>query len=125
VTGSVHFSIEKTENFQRSFKKLAKFQGKQVLDLVATALEALMKNPYPIKARDEPLPGSFRLPEEWTFHKLEIRVGKGGSGQVRLMYLVNEREFIIKPLWIYNHEQFAKRPPDKDLANVIQEALDE
>jgi mRNA-degrading endonuclease RelE of RelBE toxin-antitoxin system len=125
VTGSTHFSIEKTANFERSFKKLAKAQGQAFVDLVAGALEELIVNPYPLKAREEPLPGRLQLPVGWTFHKLEIRVGKGASGQVRLMYLVNESEAMIKPLWIYSHEQFAKRPPDKDLNNVIQEALDE
>lgn len=124
MTGSTHFSIEKTDSFQRSFKKLAKAQGQGFLELVAEALEELIINPYPLKAREEPLPGRTKLPAEWTFHKLEIRVGKGASGQIRLMYLVNESEGMIKPLWIYSHEQFAKRPPDKDLNTVIQEALD-
>lgn len=41
------------------------------------------------------------------------------------MYLVNETERIIKPLWIYSHQQFTKRPPDKDIRQVIQEALTE
>jgi hypothetical protein len=64
------------------------------------------------------------LPEGWTFHKLEIWVTKGASGQVRLMYLVNEEAQVIKLLWVYNHEQFAKRPEDRDLSDVIDLALD-
>jgi hypothetical protein len=31
---------------------------------------------------------------------------------------------IIKPLWIYSHEQFDKRPADKDIKTAIQAALD-
>ncbi len=27
---------------------------------------------------------------------------KGASGQIRIIYLVNEQDRIIKPLWIYN-----------------------
>jgi hypothetical protein len=50
-------------------------------------------------------------------------VGRGASGQVRLMYLVNQNDCVIKLVWIYNHEQFAKRPADKDLKSVIQEIL--
>ena len=40
------------------------------------------------------------------------------------MYLVNATEYIIKPVWIYNHEQFAKHPADKDLKSVIKEILE-
>jgi mRNA-degrading endonuclease RelE of RelBE toxin-antitoxin system len=125
MPGSPRFSIEKTDSFGRSFKKLAKTQGKQFLERVAHALEELIMNPYPLKAREEPLPARMKLQEGWTFHKLEIWTGKGASGQIRLMYLVNERKSVIKPFWIYSHEQFAKRPADKDLIAVIQEALDE
>jgi hypothetical protein len=40
------------------------------------------------------------------------------------MYLVSTRDRIIKPVWIYSHEQFAKRPVDRDLHAVIKEILD-
>lgn len=125
MTGSTRFSIEKTDHFQQSFKKLAKVQGQAFLELVANALEELIVNPYPLKARAEPLSGKMQLLEGWTFHKLEIWTGKGASGQIRLMYLVSESEAKVKPLWIYSHEQFAKRPPDKDLKSIIQKALEE
>jgi hypothetical protein len=41
------------------------------------------------------------------------------------MYLVNATDFVIRLVWIYNHEQFAKRPPDKELKNIIQEIWDD
>ncbi|MCA1991343.1 MAG: hypothetical protein LDL41_04740 [Coleofasciculus sp. S288] len=87
MTGSTPFSIEETENFKRSFKKLAKIQG-------------------------------------WTFHKLELKISKGASGQIRLMYLVNTTACVIRLVWIYSHEQFAKLPADKDLKSFIKEILD-
>ncbi|MEH2372264.1 MAG: hypothetical protein V7K15_04120, partial [Nostoc sp.] len=40
---------------------------------------------------------------------------KGASGQIRLMYLVNTTDCVIKLVWIYSHEQFAKRPTEVDL----------
>lgn len=40
------------------------------------------------------------------------------------MYLVNPTACVIKLVWIYSHEQFAKRPADKDLKNVSKEILD-
>jgi len=46
-------------------------------------------------------------------------VGQGNSGQIRLMYLVNETLFTIQLLWLYSDEQFKKRPSDKDLREVI------
>lgn len=123
MTGSPLFSIEKTESFERSFKKIAKSYRKEAIETLISGLLDLAADPFPQKSRDEPLPSKAQIPEGWTFHKLEIRLGKGASGQVRLMYLVNESTRIIKPLWIYNHEQFAKRPDDQELRSVIKSTL--
>ncbi|WP_426562643.1 hypothetical protein [Dapis sp. BLCC M172] len=32
---------------------------------------------------------------------------------------------MIKPLWIYNHQQFKKRPPAQDIKDFIQEIFEE
>jgi mRNA-degrading endonuclease YafQ of YafQ-DinJ toxin-antitoxin module len=124
VTGSTPFLIEPSENFQRSLKKLAKVHGTNFVDRVTKILEDLIEDPYPQNSRKEPLPGNINLPEKWTFHKLEFKVSKGASGQIRLMYLVNTNDCLIKLMWIYTHEQFAKRPADKDLKSIIKEILD-
>jgi mRNA-degrading endonuclease YafQ of YafQ-DinJ toxin-antitoxin module len=124
VTGSNPFSIEESDNFRRSFKKLAKALGSDFVELLAEVLENLIDDPYPINSRNEPLPAKIQLPEGWTFHKLELKTGKGASGQVRLMYLVNTIDYVIKLVWIYNHEQFAKRPAEKDLKSIIKEILE-
>jgi mRNA-degrading endonuclease YafQ of YafQ-DinJ toxin-antitoxin module len=128
MTGSLPFSIEESENFKRSFKKLAKntkVYGLKFVEFIARILEELIDNPYPNKTRNEPLPNKTQLPEEWTFYKLEICYAKGASGQIRLMYLVNETTYTIKLVWIYSHEQFAKRPSDQDLRRTISEILGE
>ncbi|MBC1240361.1 hypothetical protein [Nostoc sp. 2RC] len=124
MTGSTPFSIEESDNFKRSFKKLAKALGSDFVELITEALESLIDDQYPINSRHEPLPAKIQLPEGWTFHKLELKAGKGASGQVRLMYLVNTINCVIKLVWVYNHEQFTKRPADKDLKSVIQEILE-
>ena len=67
------------------------------------------------------MPNGVKLPQEWGLYKLRIMFAKGSSGQIRIIYLVNEEDRIIKPLWIYNHKQFAKRPPDQDIKNVIKQ----
>ena len=124
MTGSTPFSIEASENFKRSVKNLAKVHGNRFIELVTEILEDLTEDQYPINSRNEPLPGKIQLTEGWTFHKLEFRISKGASGQIRLMYLVNTSACLIKLVWIYNHEQFAKRPADTDLKSVIKEILD-
>jgi mRNA-degrading endonuclease YafQ of YafQ-DinJ toxin-antitoxin module len=123
VAGSNQFSIESSNNFERSFKKLAKNYRADFVETITDVLEALIDDPDPRNARQEPLPGNLRLPEDWTFRKLEIKFGKGASGQVRLMYLVNESTFTIRLVWLYTHEQFAKRPADRDLRRVVQDIL--
>ena len=124
MTGSTLFSIEKSLCFERSFKKLAKVHGKAFVVHIAEVLESLIENPYPQSSRREPLPSRLQLPEGWTFHKLEIWVAKGASGQVRLMYLVNEESLTIELVWIYSHDQFKKRPAEADLKAVLREILD-
>lgn len=126
MTGSTPFSIEESDNFNRSFKKLAKIhklQKEQFVAIITKTLENLIDDPLPNKSRREPLPRKSQLPEGWTFHKLEIWFSEGASGQIRLMYLVNANTYTIKLVWIYSHEQFAKRPDDADLNNVIREIL--
>ncbi|MBZ8181583.1 hypothetical protein [Oscillatoria salina] len=49
---------------------------------------------------------------------------QGASEQGRLIYLVNQNERMIVLVWIYTHEEFAKRPPDKTLKQILQEILD-
>ena len=124
MTGLTPFWIEKSDNFQRSFKKLAKAYRSDFIECVAQILEDLIEEQYPINSRNEPLPAKIELPQGWSFHKIEFKVSKGGSGQIRLMYLVNTNDFVIKLVWIYNHEQFAKRPAESDLKGILKEILD-
>lgn len=124
MTGSILFSIEKSEKFKRSFKKLKKFHGDSFVEKVLGILEDLMADPYPLNSHQEPLPGKIKLQPGWTFHKLEFTFSKGASGQIRLMYLVNAEIFVIKPIWIYSHEQYTKRPADADLMSIIKEILE-
>lgn len=128
MTGLTPFSIEKSEFFQRALKKLIKSYNKalqkSLVILLANILEELIQYPYPQNSRQEPTPKKVKSPNCWKFYKLEFKLAKGASGQIRLMYLVNEKEKIIKPLWIYSHEQFAKRPSDGDISNAIKNIID-
>lgn len=127
MTGSLRFSLETTDQFNRTFKKLAKSKayGKNLKDVVSEVLKGLLNDPYSSNSRDEPLPRGTRIPEQWTFHKLSIKIGQGASGQVRLVYLVNEADRIIKPLWLYSHEQFKKRPPDREIQGSLKDIFED
>ena len=122
--------LDKTSfNFQDSFRKLLKTyksesQQQKFIQFISDKLKELLTNPYPPDSRYEPLPKKVIIPNKWTFYKLAFKYEKGASGQIRIMYLVNEKDLIIKPIWIYTHEQFSKRPPDKDIKNVINESLE-
>ena len=116
--------MKKVIIFNVLLKKLAKAYRADFVECAAQILEDLIDDQYPINSRYEPLPGKIELPENWSFHKLDFKVSKGASGQIRLMYLVNANDCIIKLVWIYSHEQFAKRPADADLKSVIKEILD-
>jgi mRNA-degrading endonuclease YafQ of YafQ-DinJ toxin-antitoxin module len=48
VTGSTPFSIEDSDQFNRSFKKLAKVHKTRFVELIAQILEELIDNPYQI-----------------------------------------------------------------------------
>jgi mRNA-degrading endonuclease YafQ of YafQ-DinJ toxin-antitoxin module len=128
VGGSTPFSIESTDQFERSFRKLQKSQPKGVdsklVDKVSDIIESLIDNQRPLSSRSEPFPSNLRLPDEWEFRKIEFSIGKGASGQIRLMYLIDSSICCIRLLWIYSHEQFAKRPTDKDLKTAINEIVD-
>ncbi|WP_375496845.1 hypothetical protein [uncultured Nostoc sp.] len=65
----------------------------------------------------------LNIPQGWSFHKL-LKVSKGALGQIRLMYLVNTIDCVIKLVWIYSHEQFEKRPTEVELKSVLKEILD-
>lgn len=120
---------QKSSSFVSSFQKLlktykSKSQQQEFIQFISDKLKELLKNPYPLDSRQESLPKKVILPNKCTFHKLAFKYENGASGQIRIMYLVNEKDLIIKPIWIYTHEQFSKRPPDKDIKNVINESLE-
>ncbi|BAQ63772.1 hypothetical protein [Geminocystis sp. NIES-3709] len=130
MNGSTLYLLEQTVYFEKSFQKLVKTYKSQDEKIrfsqnISNYLDALIINPYPPQARTEPLPSGLKLSQEWRFYKLVIVIAKGASGQIRIMYLLNEKDKIIKPLWIYSHQQFTKRPPDKEIKQVIQEVFEE
>ncbi len=63
MTGSTPFSIEASDNFKRSFKKLAKTHGSSFVELISKVIEELIDDQYPNNSRNEPIAGKLKLPE--------------------------------------------------------------
>jgi mRNA-degrading endonuclease RelE of RelBE toxin-antitoxin system len=124
VSGSNPFLIKPADQFNCSFKKLSKAYRSDFVDKIAAILESLILEPLPTNSRREPLPSNLQLPEGWTFHKIAFKYSRGASGQIRIIYLLDRSNLTIMLLWIYTHEQFSGRPPDRDLKSLIREILD-
>ncbi|NEP58438.1 MAG: hypothetical protein F6K31_15715 [Symploca sp. SIO2G7] len=133
----MQFSLKYAPNFQASLDRLSKSQrfkknssDKQALqEKVKEILKEIVKDPFflnsSVSSEPEPLPKKLKLPSSLEFRKIRFKIGKGESGQVRIMYLVNRDECKVHLLFIFNHDQYEKRPPDDYLKAIIQDALEE
>lgn len=126
------FKVQLLGKFERSAKVLkkgfkSKRQQQQFVDEVTALIRALVQEPRHPDSRLEPIPRGIELPDGWEFRKLVFDAPgtAGAAGEGRLIYLVSDRDFLIKLLWLYTHEEFKGRPPDKDLKQVLQEGLEE
>jgi hypothetical protein len=125
------FRVQPLSKFERSAKVLKKGfksqrQQQQFVDAVTGVIRALALEPRHPDSRLEPIPRGVEVPEGWEFRKLIFNVPgtAGAAGEGRLVYLVSERDGLIKLLWIYTHEEFKGRPPDQDLRKVLREGLE-
>ena len=129
--GSPVFKIIASDKFTRTAKSLKKgYKSKrseqEFVDCVAGIVEALTQDPRPDSSRLEPLPKGVDI-SDWEFRKLmfDLAGRSGASGEGRLMYLLKYSECLLKLVWIYTHEEFKGRPPEKDLKQMLQELLEE
>ena len=127
---NVGYKVIPSAKFTRNLKALKKqYKSKRAaqpfIDCIGDIVEALSQNPYPDASRLEPWP-NISYPS-WEFRKLIFSVPgrSGASGEGRLMYLVNQQRLLILLIWLYTHEDFKKRPPDKDLKTLMRELLDD
>jgi len=130
MIGSTPFFIEKLASFELSFKKLVKTYKSQsekekFANKISDIFRELICNPKHPKSLLEPIPKKYSVQSGWEFRKLRFSYGQGGSGLIRLMYLFNEENRVIKVFFIYSHEDIKTRPCDKTIRNLINEALKE
>jgi hypothetical protein len=125
------FRILPLPKFERSFKALkkgfkSKRQGEVLVTMVQEIFASLRANPRHPDSRMEPTPKGVDLPDGGEFRKLLFDMPglSGASGEGRLMYIVDFQARRIQLVWIYTHEEYKGRPPDKDLRQILQEALE-
>ena len=130
--GSPRYRVVPSDKFVRALKILKKtYKSKRetqiFTDEIASIVEVLTYHPRPDSSRLEPWPANLNSPDDWEFRKLVFPVPgrKGASGEGRLMYLVNDQRLVLRLVWLYTHEEFKKRPPDKDLKSLMRELLDD
>jgi hypothetical protein len=127
--GSPTYKVVPSAKFTRNVKVLkqqykSKRAAQSFIDCIADIAKALALHPQLEGSRLEPWP-NLNYPD-WEFRKLIFLVPErsGASGEGRLMYLVNQQQRLIRLVWLYTHEEFKKRPPDKDLKTLMRELLD-
>jgi hypothetical protein len=128
--GSPIFRVDPLPRFERSFKALkkgfkSKRQEQQLIEAVMLLLQSLVQEPRHPDSRLEAIPKGVELSDRVEFRKLRFEVPgtSGAAGEGRLMYLVNYEDYLIHLLWIYTHEEFKGRPLEKDLRQILREAL--
>jgi hypothetical protein len=126
------FKVQPLARFERSAKVLkksfkSKRQQQQFVDAVTGLIRALVQEPRHPDSRLEAIPKGVAVPDEWEFRELvfEVPGTAGAAGEGRLVYLVSDQDGLIKLLWLYTHEEFKGRPPDKELKQVLQEGLED
>lgn len=132
MTGSPKFLIKPFSKFTRSYKELLKryYKGDRAkqafIEYVAKIAENLSNDPFLADSFTESSPGGLQIPEEWEFRKyyFDMPSLRGASGEGRLMYLVNRSQSVIWLLWVYTHSEYEKRPPEKNLKQLIQELIE-
>ena len=132
TNGSPSFKVVRSDKFERTTKVLKKdYKGQRsqqaFVACVSGIITTLTRNPRPEGSRLEPIPHGVTIPEHWEFRKLVFLMPErsGASGQGRMMYAVDLNSSIISLLWIYTHEEFAGRPSDGDLRQLLRDVVDD
>ncbi|MEM9121024.1 MAG: type II toxin-antitoxin system RelE/ParE family toxin [Cyanobacteria bacterium P01_F01_bin.56] len=130
--GSPRYRVIPSDKFARALKTLkksykSKREAQAFADAIGDIVDNLIDQPRPDSSRLEPWPANLASPNDWEFRKLvfPIPARKGASGEGRLMYLVNDQRLLVRLVWLYTHEEFKKRPPEKDLKTLMRELLDD
>ena len=105
------------KNYRRDKQNLSKFQ-----ELLLNELELMREVPRGGHGKMEPAPHqSIDEGQELWKVRFKIPGHRGAREQCRIIYIYHPVEDWILPLIIYTHAEFAGRPPDKQLAQLIKD----
>lgn len=137
MTGSPAYEILPTESFVTSLREFFRAhynkKDKKNQDALIVVLDGvrdlLALNPRPIPASR--LEGWPHMPTTAESDRYELRKLSfvppgltGSAGEGRLLYLVCKTERVISLIGVYTHKQWAKRPDDRTLKELVLEAVE-
>jgi hypothetical protein len=136
VPGCRTYSVVPTAGFAESYRKLRDAyypdgspERVELAEIVAAFITTLQTNARPGSSKPEPWPQ--RQPQtSLAGHECrKIRFAlpglKGSARLGRLIYTVHEGSCRIQLIWLYNHDQFDTRPPDRDLKRQLGRAIED
>jgi hypothetical protein len=131
VNSPAPYRLDLTPNFTTWVARLKKTHYKKRLGeqekfdaVLASFYEQFEKAPHQVpSAWKEGWPNKSHDPR-FTFYKVDFKMPglSGGSGQGRIMWLVCDETTTVHVIWVYTHDEFVKRPDDKDLRKVLEAA---
>lgn len=134
MTGSGAYQTKPLNNFTTSYAKLVKkHYRKKRKDregfekLIEGFLRIMRSSPEPPAhlGHSEPWPHGA-AEEGFDLRKLHFDMPgiRGAAGEGRLMYLIAEEERVVYLVWIYTHDEFEKRPPEREIRRLLQGIID-
>lgn len=137
MSGCSAYKVIPSEYFARSYKNvIARHYGRpedeaarqHFLDIVAQYLAELRTTARPSDSEAEPWPNRQPSNAVSGFESRKIRFQmpqlSGSASKGRLIYLVSEANCFVEPIWLYTHDEFDARPPDRDLRDAFRDAMD-
>jgi hypothetical protein len=126
-TGSPIYKVLPSAGFQRDLRDLKKsYKGQQERSAFEAQILGILReltiDPRPSSSRWEPWPGQTSA-GDLEFRKLVFGLHnrQGAKGQGRLMYLVDDPRRLIWLVYLYTHEEFMKRPPDRQIRDRLDD----
>jgi hypothetical protein len=101
----------------------------ELADIIAAFITTLGSNARPGSSKPEPWPQ--RQPQTsfagYDCRKIRFELPrlKGSARLGRLIYAIHEASCRIELVWLYSHDQFDARPPDRDLKRQLTRAMND
>lgn len=130
MSTSPAYSLRHADHFEHTYRKLKKSYAnsggadvESLNDCVAGVLKALRNAPTAREVGCE----KYTLPtgvssSAWELWRITFSIPgvKGAARHGRIMYVIHKPTCTVVLFWIYNHQQFEKRPPDKDIRRQLK-----